>query len=1124
MEYRSYRKLVQCVLFAGMLASAGCTLQTDKPAAAAPAIAPATQPIAKAAQRLPVSGKVILAADGKPLPNTSVYLVMTREQGITQQLLAKGMTDANGQFRFPDALTWDPNNKKNDRSLAQRYYVLANSPEHGFSFAVILQGDRTDNVTVTLVKPLISAIKVVDGNGKPLPGATVMYAGGGVTEKDAPDWDNDHRWSGFQHGLDVISGTTDANGEIRLDGLYDGSYYIAHKAGYIKSGGNAAGTGTITLMQGTRLAGTVTYEDGTPAPAAKVKCTYRDDKTYWNEQAITDAAGRYVLDGVPASPPADPNSPFIVQTPIVVTIEDPRPDSTYLAKATTCPSVGAEAHLDVQFQKACMLAGKVVDERTGKPLPGIQLQVLYLAEGQQVFDDRPLTSNDKGEFKATVPPGNRVIVQWQDSRSGDYVIDREWLDQQPDSSRYQPFQTEKMTGDKTDLVLKLRLWDIQPLTGVVVDTSGKPLANVSIHLNTNVQPVKTAADGTFTLKCAPKDRDFELCAISKDKAQACLVKLPKATAQTTLQLKPTAAREGFVKTPSGMPANNLKFYLDLELNGQSHYLIREEPQTDAKGAFIANNLIPGARYNIFWSADNDTNRDYDYGNAKIDLASLKDGEPIQFSAKKYVNALMGQVVGPDGKPVAGATIILPQTSDLLPQDKRMSNTQIISDKDGNFTIERLADGEVTLKVSAAGLKPGTVRTNTDNIELKVALRPITDPTIYRAKVIDAQGKPIEGVSVTMMAMQVDRQGKRGLGTTAMKTDPAGIASFAGPATAPSTQPVQYSQTVMLCDADGYDIASSPSMQMGEDIDVQLTLAKSDKHWQGKVVDDKGSPITGAKIRIEGYRQDDGGYVSLGNFGETPLASMAYVTDPEGRFTVSRLGRGCWANLSIASPGMKTLRAYFEPRQDSGADCKTFTMVKGAGLKGKVVLKATGMPVTPQDGTASHVVIQKTNGEYGAASQLKPDGTFSTNELDAGIYSVKFTSADLTLRKYVLRNAPTVTTKSGETADLTLELEEGIPFKGKLTNLPTDLLANTPQNQIGSVIAARGGERNYTAYGMIDKEGEWVIYLPDNGKYTIKYIIYSAAPGGRATDQPAGIIEVKDNKAPADMTIEYKPAK
>jgi hypothetical protein len=253
--------------------------------------------------------------------------------------------------------------------------------------------------------------------------------------------------------------------------------------------------------------------------------------------------------------------------------------------------------------------------------------------------------------------------------------------------------------------------------------------------------------------------------------------------------------------------------------------------------------------------------------------------------------------------------------------------------------------------------------------------------------------------------------------------------------------------------------------------------------------------------------------------------MAYVTDAEGRFTVSRLERGCWMNVNIASPGMKTLRAYFDPRQDAGPDCKTFTMVKGAGLKGRAVLKSIGALVVPQDDTGSHVLIMKPTGEYGTAAQLKPDGTFSTDELEPGTYSVRFASADRSLRKYVVRNAPTVTTKSGDTADLTLELEEGIPLKGKFTSLPSDNSANVrtnmPQDQIGWVSATRAGERNYATYGTVDKAGQWIMYLPDNGKYTIKYVITNE---GRAGEQSAGIIEVKDNQPPADMSIECKPAK
>ena len=89
------------------------------------------------------------------------------------------------------------------------------------------------------------------------------------------------------------------------------------------------------------------------------------------------------------------------------------------------------------------------------------------------------------------------------------------------------------------------------------------------------------------------------------------------------------------------------------------------------------------------------------------MSSLKPGEPIQFQAKKYVDALMGSVVGPDGKPVEGATIDVGYSS-LLAQDARSNGLKlIVTNKNGEFGIDRLADGELAMTITAKGFRTGS---------------------------------------------------------------------------------------------------------------------------------------------------------------------------------------------------------------------------------------------------------------------------------------------------------------------------------------------------------------------------------------------------------------------------------
>ena len=113
---------------------------------------------------------------------------------------------------------------------------------------------------------------------------------------------------------------------------------------------------------------------------------------------------------------------------------------------------------------------------------------------------------------------------------------------------------------------------------------------------------------------------------------------------------------------------------------------------------------------------------------------VAEGEPIRFTAKMYINALMGRVVNEKGDPVAGAQVRA-QPSDngrgpspMRPDDytKAVQNPAV-TDKDGRFTIERLAAGAAVLQVSAAGYKFKLLPVRTDDVDVTAKLEPEVVP-------------------------------------------------------------------------------------------------------------------------------------------------------------------------------------------------------------------------------------------------------------------------------------------------------------------------------------------------------------------------------------------------------------
>lgn len=356
---------------------------------------------------------------------------------------------------------------------------------------------------------------------------------------------------------------------------------------------------------------------------AAVHFDYHGNNLVWSQAVLTDAQGYYVFEHIPAAgfyySWTDPEREQGAKGLGGVVAEDLHIGSRLLCKKHNFSvQPGDRLVQDLTFEGSVTLAGKVVDVATGSPVPNMELRLL-IETGQRYLDTQDVLADANGHFETAVAPGSKVRFSFEESRSkGSYLMDSQWRRQ----NGYNPEFRQAVTEDILDLKFKIKMIPVHPLTRRVVDANGTVIANAPIYMHADVPSAKTDESGVFTLKTAFSERAFDLYAESTDQKLAGIVHLPVGAKQAEIKVAPTKAFVGQVSNADGLPAGNLTFYLDLRLNDDNIYRVRREPTTDEAGAFTAANLCARATYYAWWSSDNDENRDYDYGNATIDLSML----------------------------------------------------------------------------------------------------------------------------------------------------------------------------------------------------------------------------------------------------------------------------------------------------------------------------------------------------------------------------------------------------------------------------------------------------------------------------------------------------------------------
>ncbi len=113
----------------------------------------------------------------------------------------------------------------------------------------------------------------------------------------------------------------------------------------------------------------------------------------------------------------------------------------------------------------------------------------------------------------------------------------------------------------------------------------------------------------------------------------------------------------------------------------------------------------------------------------------------------------GRVLGPDGKPMNGATVYVSTYTD---KDKTDPNVRAQTGADGRFRfpIRRAeADGDKMVAAVAPGYGPDWVSLKQANGDKELSLRLVSDGVAVRARVLDLEGRPIARAAVRLLRLR-----------------------------------------------------------------------------------------------------------------------------------------------------------------------------------------------------------------------------------------------------------------------------------------------------------------------------------------------------------------------------------
>jgi type II secretory pathway component GspD/PulD (secretin)/beta-lactamase regulating signal transducer with metallopeptidase domain len=393
-----------------------------------------------------ISGQC-LDAGGQPLSNALVQVYCRDSGQISITHVAESRTDSAGRF------TLGPITAPGEEDWGHKsYFVFVPAEDHGPAWKdVNLYQETVEPLELTACNWTTVSGSVVTEDSKPVAGAHVwvrgIVSGETAEEPSSPVSRFSMHWP-----LPGWSAITDSNGSFRIAGIPDGTriqLFVSHRdfAGsivHVKAGAHAK----IELQPAAVITGRVLYGK-TGKPAVGVVIGAQSVKTIsipagWMATggwAVTDKQGRYRLESLPAG---KYNVSAKAENLTVVALDSFEVKAGEVREAP-----------DLVFIEGGFIAGRVIDEATGKPVkPGQHSNVAIYGPSHPKSGAAVEISEirEDGSFRIRVAPGSNYIYlrPGEDWGMGRINLRSPWVDVAEGQTVEVEFKVRKVSAEELE--------------------------------------------------------------------------------------------------------------------------------------------------------------------------------------------------------------------------------------------------------------------------------------------------------------------------------------------------------------------------------------------------------------------------------------------------------------------------------------------------------------------------------------------------------------------------------------------------------------------------------------------------------------------------------------------------
>jgi hypothetical protein len=467
--------------------------------------------------------------------------------------------------------------------------------------------------------------------------------------------------------------------------------------------------------------------------------------------------------------------------------------------------------------------------------------------------------------------------------------------------------------------------------GSIRDPQGQPVASAKVFLGPSQRPGREGADPTEPVSESDAAGRFSLGESPAAEIDLEVRKAGYAPAlRRTLRIGPSCGASfdvgRIVLTPGARLAGRVVNSRDEAVAGARVFLVdlapsrqprdamlrerKPDTSTGPDGRFALADLPRGTPYDLLVEADG-------YLRAEVHGVRPPGRGPVLVRLEP-VAALRGRVIDEAGKPVSGAVVALnrrpglPGDPDQRPTGEPLRRT-VLSNGEGRFEIAVAPQGKVTLAARAQGLMPlqgfeVTLPRPDSAPELTLVLR---RGARLEGQVTTTTGEPVPGVRVAA-------------GSVSALSDAEGLYAVEG------IEPGQ--REVEVYHPDYKRLSRSLRIEEGNNrFDFEL---EAGVEVAGRVVDEDGSPVAGARVELASTRSRS--ELTLSRSEVRQYRKYEALTGEDGGFLLHPVAAGQYG-LQTSAPGLAAAELD-QPVVVAGQPVAGLEIVlhQGATVSGKVL--------------------------------------------------------------------------------------------------------------------------------------------------------------------------------------------